>query len=59
MVEVTRTWAVYIVLNNSDCPKRVDIENSEQHSCGHIDRIDLDDISCVEALCPLVRGMRS
>lgn len=52
------SWAIYVVMNRSECPKRVDIEGSDSHSCGHIDRVDLNDIRCVKDLCPLVRARR-
>lgn len=52
----TKTWDIYVVRNSSECPKRVDIEDGDKHSCGHVDRFDLDDIRCIEDQCPLVRG---
>lgn len=58
MSKPAQTWAIYVVMNSSECPKRVDTEEGDVHSCGHIDRVNLDDLDCSEGSCPLVRTRR-
>jgi|GEM_PF-5148287 len=54
----SQTWAIYVVTNSSECPLRVDTADRDVHSCGHIDRANLDDPDCSEKYCPLVRARR-